>query len=68
MVMRHKILKKMNNKSIIKAFIARDSNGKLFLYHPNPPIKVEEEWIQLSASNDLFKIDDDLFPEVKWSD
>lgn len=52
----------------MKAFIARDSDGSLFLYTPKPPIKSEEMWVSLYTPRNTFKIDNDLFPEVKWED
>ena len=52
----------------MKAFIARDSDGKLFLYSPNPPIKETTQWISLDGRSSIFKIDDELFPEIKWED
>ena len=52
----------------MKAFIARDSDGRLFLYYPNPPIKGITQWIILDRRSSIFTIDDDLFPEVKWED
>lgn len=52
----------------MKAFIARDSDSKLFLYSPNPPIKETTQWISLDGRSSIFRIDDSLFPEVKWED
>lgn len=52
----------------MKAFIARDSDGGLYLYYSNPPIKSEEIWLPLYTPRNTFKIDNDLFPEVKWED
>lgn len=52
----------------MKAFIARDKDGRLFLYSLTPSIKTELQWISLSTSKNIFKIDDMLFPEVKWED
>lgn len=52
----------------MKAFIARDKDGRLFLYCLTPPTKTELQWISLSTSKNIFKIDDNLFPEVKWDD
>lgn len=52
----------------MKAFIARDLNGRLFLYSPNPPIKETTQWITLDGIDSMFKIDDELFLEVKWED
>lgn len=52
----------------MKAFIARDLDGRLFLYSPKPPIRTKLQWLSLSAPRNIFKIDDNLFPEVKWED
>ena len=52
----------------MKTFIARDSDGGLYLYYSNPPIKSEEIWVSLYTPRNTFKIDNDLFPEVKWED
>ena len=52
----------------MKAFIARDLNGELFLYTPNPPIKERTQWILSSVSDKTCIMDDSLFPEVKWED
>lgn len=54
----------------MKAFLARDLNGELFLYAPNPPIKFthSREWISEYKSDTVSSIDQDLFPEVKWED
>ena len=54
----------------MKAFLARDSDGKLFLYSPNPPIRFthSSEWIAECNSDNVSNIDQDLFPEVKWED
>lgn len=52
----------------MKAFIARDSNGRLFLYAPNPPIKFTKEWMVRHTSDVAAHIDKNLFPEVKWED
>ena len=52
----------------MKAFIARDLNGELFLCTPNPPIKERTQWILSSASDKTCIMDDSLFPEVKWED
>ena len=52
----------------MKAFLARDCNGKLFLYIPNPPIKLKREWMTKHTSDIISHIHKDLFPEVKWDD
>lgn len=52
----------------MKAFIARDSDGLIFLYHPNPLIKAEIGWKRASRTDTLSSINQNLFPEVKWED
>lgn len=52
----------------MKAFLARDSDGKLFLYTPNRPVKLKREWITKYTSDIISLIHKDLFPEVKWED
>ena len=52
----------------MKAFIARDSTGSIFLYHPNPPSKAKEIWIKATRTDTLSAINENLFPEVKWED
>ena len=52
----------------MKAFLARDSNGLIFLYHPNPPIKEKKIWIKAFRTDTLSAINKDLFSEVKWED
>lgn len=52
----------------MRAFIARDSDGSVFLYHPNSPIKAEIGWKRASRTDTLSSINQNLFPEVKWED
>lgn len=52
----------------MKAFIARDSDGRLFLYSPNPPFKDKYDWVSISSPISIDEINQDLFPEVKWED
>ena len=52
----------------MKAFIARDLDGSLFLYSPNPPIKMKEIWVKPYSKDILSTINQNLFPEVKWED
>lgn len=52
----------------MKAFLARDLDGRLFLYYPNPPIKIKKVWEITAMSDNIFMIGYDLFPEVKWED
>ena len=49
----------------IKAWVARDENGSLYMYTSKPQ-KRRDLW---NAAGDCFmKLDDSLFPEVQWSD
>ena len=52
----------------MKAFLARDSNGRLFLYIPHPPVKLKREWMTKYTSDIISHIHKNLFPEVKWED
>lgn len=51
----------------MRAFIARDLDGRLLLYSPTPPIRTGIQWLS-SSPKSVFIIDNDLFPEVKWED
>ena len=50
----------------IKAWVARDKGGKLYLYFA-PPRKYPREWPP-NIHTDYFEINRDLFPDVKWED
>lgn len=50
----------------LKAWVARDGNGMLYLYFAKPR-KYQSEWLP-NIRPDHFKIDRNLFPEVKWED
>ena len=52
----------------MRAFIARDLDGALYLYTSNPPIKAEEGWVPSSKLDTLSSLNWKLFPEVKWED
>ena len=52
----------------MRAFIARDLDGALYLYTSNPPIKAEEEWVPSSKLDSLSSLNWKLFPEVNWED
>lgn len=55
----------MKLQSALKAWVARDDDGSLYMY-PSKPRKRRDSW---NAAGDLFmKLDDSLFPEVQWSD
>lgn len=55
----------MRAKKSIRAWVARDSSGRLFLYR-NKPRKSTDE--QLSTSVHVCGIPSDAFPSVKWED
>lgn len=55
----------MRAKKSIRAWVARDSNGRLFLYR-NKPRKSTDEW--LSTSVHICGIPSDAFPSIKWKD
>lgn len=46
-------------------YVARDENGKLWLYEKKP-LKQPEYWA--CVSGDCRPLDLNLFPEVKWED
>lgn len=54
----------------MKAFIARDKNGELYIYLGRKPYKAKFSWTLYSGEPDDFKKIPDkyLFPEVKWED
>lgn len=47
----------------IPAFVARDRNGKLFMYLKTAPRKEDIAWI---TSNEYISVNSALFPSVKW--
>ena len=49
----------------LKAWVARDFNGSIYMYI-NKPKKLDDTWSLHSFG--FFKLDNSLFPEVKWSD
>lgn len=54
----------------IQAWVARDEDGKLFLYL-RKPIKGMAKWIMFDTFGVSFgftRLVDECFPEVKWSD
>ena len=48
----------------IQAWAARDEDGKLFLYLRKPK-QIKGVWL---APGGYIKLDNELFPEIKWSD
>lgn len=49
----------------LEAWVARDYDGSLYMY-PNKPQKASDYWNAPEVG--YTKLDDSLFPEVKWSD
>lgn len=51
-------------------YVARDKDGRLFLYFTKPSkIGIFDKWCLVnSRPNDYYEIDSSLFPEVKWED
>ena len=54
----------------MKAFIARDKSGELYIYLGRKPYKAKFSWTLYSGEPDDFKKipDKNVFPEVKWED
>lgn len=50
----------------IEAWVARDSNGSLYIYTEKPKKFIETTWFARRLY--FMKISDLLFPEVKWTD
>ena len=50
----------------LKAWVARDKNGMLYLYLA-PPRKNQSKWLP-NIRSDYFEIGRKCFPEVKWED
>ena len=55
----------MKLQSTLKAWVARDENGMLYLY-PDKPKKMRDNWYAPKVG--YMKLDDSLFSEVKWED
>lgn len=56
----------MKLQSTLKAWVAMEKDGRLYLYL-SPPRKGSREWLP-DINTAYFKIDRDLFPDVKWED
>ena len=48
-------------------WIARDEDGSLWLYEQKPISRDSQRWFMVPNSKNE-RIDDNWFPEVKWSD
>lgn len=55
----------MKLESALKAWVARDYDGRLYMYSAQPK-KKRVFWHASEVG--FMKIDDSLFPEVQWSD
>lgn len=53
-------------KKSVRIWIARDKDGKLYLYS-NKPFKEPQEWRSRPANGTIY-LDPGLFPSVKWED
>ena len=51
----------------LKAWVARDKNGMLFMYLAKP-IKFETAWMPASIGTKFIQLNEELFPKVKWED
>lgn len=61
----------MKQQSAIKAWVARDEDGSLFLYIVDvKPRKSQSKWMPDGCSDliELIELSRELFPEVKWED
>ena len=50
----------------LKAWVARDKNGMLYMYLAKPR-KNQSKWLP-NIRPDYIKMDSNLFPKVKWED
>ena len=57
--------REQDNTLVIKGWVARDSNHKIYFYD-NKPYKGKNEW--LASTGDLRRLNDDYFPQVNWED
>ena len=55
----------MKQQSALKAWVARDYDRSLYMY-PDKPKKMSDNWYAHKVG--YMKLDDSLFPEVKWED
>ena len=55
----------MKLKSTLKAWVARDYDGSLYMF-PDKPKKMSDYWYAPEVG--YMKLNDSLFPEVQWSD
>lgn len=51
----------------IEAWVARDKDGKLYLYLREPQ-KVTGQWTLPDISFDFIRLGRESFPEIQWSD
>ena len=55
----------MRAKKSIRAWVARDKSGRIFLYRDKPKKSINE-WLGTSTS--ICDMPSDAFPNVKWED
>mgnify|MGYP003532746478 FL=1 len=55
----------MKLESALKAWVARDYDGSLYMYTAKPK-KMRDNWYAEKVG--YVKLNDSLFPEVQWSD
>lgn len=58
--------REQDNIIVVKGWIARDANHKIYFYNDKPS-KVDSQW--LGKIGEIFvKIDNNSFPQVVWED
>ena len=57
--------REQDNTLVIKGWIARDLNHKIYFYD-NKPVRVKNEW--LADANIIGRLDPNYFPQVNWGD
>lgn len=55
----------MKLESALKAWVARDYDGSLYMYSDKPQ-KMKDNWYAKNVG--YMKLENSLFPEVQWSD
>ena len=54
-------------KKTMKGYVARDRDGKLFLFQKKPG-KLRNIWVGIHITYALSQLPKSFFPHVKWSD
>lgn len=58
------VFKEISSLPTIKGWVARDANG-IFVLYEDKPYRRKREWMD---SQNLFLLDDELLPDLKWED